>query len=167
MSMTSPNGISVGQSQPKSKTQVMMKSPTKTKEQIVKEQAKEDIKSIILDIQDDPELKTKINQRLERYKGFTTMELAQTVPNLERTIASYDEAMQVTTQELIVTDEKLQSANHRISLMSKELSEGSQEKIDKATAIYDEQVRQNKEQTKSDICNRLRRRYQQSKALTE
>jgi hypothetical protein len=55
------------------------------------DQAKEDVRDILIDIQDDPETENK----LEKYKEYTTGELAEAVPNLEKTITVQQEGLTV------------------------------------------------------------------------
>jgi hypothetical protein len=65
------------------------------------DQAKEDVRDLLIDIQDDPETEKKLSTKLEKYKEYTTGELAEAVPNLEKTITVQQEGLTVMSTVVI------------------------------------------------------------------
>ena len=126
------------------------------------EQVEEDVKDLLMDIQDDPNIVFK----LEKYKDYTTGDLAECVPGLEKSITIMNEGLTTMSSLLIKKDERNQVLEHSNKLMSQQLTVRDKEKITNATALYAEEVQKNKQRTKSRLYRECKEEYQKLRTLT-
>jgi hypothetical protein len=130
------------------------------------EQAQDDVGDLLIDIRDDPIILEKLTKELEKSKDFTIGELAEMVPNLKKNDIVKQEALKTMAFVLINKDEKLQVLEYQNTAMSEQLSVRDKEKIEKATELYEQKVKENKHVTKSRLSEELRRAYTKNKQLT-
>jgi hypothetical protein len=131
------------------------------------EQAKIDIKDLLLDIQDDPNIEVKLDKQLEKYNDYTTGELAEAVPKLEKTVVIQREGLNTMASLLIKKDEKLQVMEHSNNLMSKQLSVRDRDKISHDTGLFEDEVKKNKQRTKSRLYKECTEEYQRIRSITQ
>ena len=137
---------------------------SKEKERL--EQVEEDVKDLLMDIQDDPNIVFKLDKILEKYKDYTTGDLAECVPGLEKCVTVMNEGLTTMSSLLIKKDERNQVLEHSNELMSQQLTVRDKEKIKNATALYAEEVQKNKQRTKSRLYRECKEEYQKLRTLT-
>lgn len=120
------------------------------------EKAEEEFKELVSTIDQAEYTDELLDKRLGKYQGFNIATMAQAVPQLERNIVSLVEAGKVMSETLIEKHEIIEEQNYKIGLMEKELSTGDVNKINNATKIFSDDLRNNKkEETKSNLQKEL------------